>query len=117
MTDGAKTTPPPDEGVAPAIFDAADFLRTASRLPGVYRMLDLAGRVLYVGKARNLRNRLGSYFQKDPGSLKTAALLKRVVAIETTVTATETEALLLEQQLKKCEQTVHPQKHFEEILE
>lgn len=101
MTDGAKTTPPPDEGVAPAIFDAADFLRTASRLPGVYRMIDLAGRVLYVGKARNLRNRLGSYFQKDPGSLKTAALLKRVVAIETTVTATETEALLLEQQLIK----------------
>lgn len=83
----------------PATFDAADFLRLASRLPGVYRMYDAEGRILYIGKARNLRNRLGSYFQKNPGSLKTAALVSHIASIETTVTASETEALLLEQQL------------------
>lgn len=86
---------------APPVFDARDFLRSASRLPGVYRMYDSAGALLYIGKARNLRNRLGSYFQKNPGSLKTEALVRRIAAIETTITASETEALLLEQQLIK----------------
>jgi len=86
----------------PLTFDAADFLRTASRLPGVYRMYDADGKILYVGKARNLRNRLGSYFQKNPSSLKTAALVSRIARIETTVTTSETEALLLEQQLIKA---------------
>lgn len=84
-----------------AVFDARDFLRTASRLPGVYRMYDAEGALLYVGKAKNLKNRLGSYFQKNPGSPKTEALVRRIASIETTVTATETEALLLEQQLIK----------------
>lgn len=82
-------------------FDSAEFLRHASRLPGVYRMFDADGGILYVGKARNLRNRLGSYFQKTPSSLKTAALVSRIASIETTVTSSETEALLLEQQLIK----------------
>lgn len=86
----------------PPLFDAADFLRTASRLPGVYRMLDGDGRILYVGKARDLRKRLAGYFRKTPDSLKTGALVKRIVAIETTVTASETEALLLEQQQIKA---------------
>lgn len=86
----------------PPAFDATDFLRTASRLPGVYRMYGAEGQILYIGKARNLRNRLGSYFQKNPSSLKTAALVSRIASIETTVTTSETEALLLEQQLIKA---------------
>ncbi len=85
----------------PESFDAQDFLKNCSRLPGVYRMYDDGGSLLYVGKAKNLRNRLGSYFQKNPGSIKTEALVKRIATIETTITATETEALLLEQQLIK----------------
>lgn len=88
-------------GGEPAPFDAEDFLRTTSRQPGVYRMFDAGGGILYVGKARNLRARLSSYFQKNPGSLKTEALVKRIASIETTITASETEALLLEQQLIK----------------
>ena len=64
-------------------------------------MLDADGQVLYVGKARDLRARLGSYFGRQQDSIKTRALVARVAAVETTVTATETEALLLEQSLIK----------------
>ncbi|MFZ5722895.1 MAG: excinuclease ABC subunit UvrC [Pseudomonadota bacterium] len=97
MTDELPATGEPSADV----FDARDFLRTCSRLPGVYRMHAADGELLYVGKAKNLRNRLSSYFQKNPGSVKTEALVRRIAAIETTITATETEALLLEQQLIK----------------
>lgn len=106
MNDDAPA-PGDDDGtqdasaINPEGFDARDFLRNCSRLPGVYRMYAAGGELLYVGKAKNLRNRLGSYFQKNPGSIKTEALVKRIAAIETTITATETEALLLEQQLIK----------------
>lgn len=83
-------------------FDARAFLRECSTDPGVYRMLDADGRVLYVGKARNLRARLSSYFQSRPDSPKTRALVARVHDVDTTVTGSEAEALLLEQgQIKK----------------
>ncbi len=83
-------------------FDAKQFLTHCSRRPGVYRMLDGAGTVLYVGKARDLRARLNSYFQKNVASAKTRALVARIAAIETTVTGSEAEALLLEQSLIKA---------------
>ncbi len=82
-------------------FDPSAFLARCSRRPGVYRMLDADGQVLYVGKARDLRARLGSYFGRQQDSIKTRALVTRVASVETTVTATEAEALLLEQALIK----------------
>jgi excinuclease ABC subunit C len=90
-----------EPGAAGAAFDAREFLRSASQRPGVYRMFDSDGRILYVGKARNLRNRLSSYFRGTPASLKTAALVRQIARIEVTVTDSDTEALLLEQQLIK----------------
>lgn len=82
-------------------FDSRAFLRTVSTRPGVYRMLDAAGRVLYVGKAGNLKNRLSSYFRGDPGSVRTRVMLSRVADVRITVTHTEMEALLLEHTLIK----------------
>lgn len=79
----------------------ASILRTLPLLPGVYRMLGEEGEILYVGKARSLRNRVSSYFQKTIDSPKTRALVARIRDIEVTLTASETEALLLEQTLIK----------------
>lgn len=83
------------------IFDASAFLATCSGRPGVYRMFDAEARLLYVGKAKNLKKRLASYFRKTGLAPKTAALVGRIAQIETTITANETEALLLEQNLIK----------------
>ncbi|PKM04908.1 MAG: excinuclease ABC subunit C [Gammaproteobacteria bacterium HGW-Gammaproteobacteria-6] len=83
-------------------FDANAFLAAASSKPGVYRMLDEQGTLLYVGKAKNLKKRLSSYFRKSGLSPKTAALVARIQQIDTTITANETEALLLEQSLIKA---------------
>ena len=82
-------------------FDSSAFLATCSGRPGVYRMFDEAGRLLYVGKAANLRKRLASYFRKTGQAPKTAALVARIAQVETTIVANETEALLLEQTLIK----------------
>ena len=79
----------------------AAILQTLPLLPGVYRMLGRNGEILYVGKARSLRNRVSSYFQKNIQSPKTRALVERIADIEVTLTASETEALLLEQTLIK----------------
>ena len=84
-----------------APFDSSAFLATCSGRPGVYRMFDGEGRLLYVGKAKNLKKRLSSYFRKTGQAPKTAALVARIAQIETTITANETEALLLEQTLIK----------------
>ena len=83
-------------------FDAQAFLATASNKPGVYRMLDEQGTLLYVGKAKNLKKRLSSYFRKTGLSPKTEALVARIRQVDTTITANETEALLLEQSLIKA---------------
>lgn len=83
----------------------AAILKTLPALPGIYRMLGKAGEVLYVGKARQLKNRVSSYFQKNITSPKTRALVARIYHIEITITASETEALLLEQTLIK---ELHP---------
>ncbi|KNC16009.1 excinuclease ABC subunit UvrC [Pseudomonas sp. RIT-PI-a] len=84
-----------------APFDPSAFLATCSGRPGVYRMFDDAMRLLYVGKAKNLKKRLASYFRKTVQAPKTAALVGKIHQIETTITANETEALLLEQTLIK----------------
>ena len=82
-------------------FDANAFLATLTGRPGVYRMLDGGGKVIYVGKARNLKRRVGSYFRREVDSPKTRAMVAQIRAIEVTVTHTEGEALLLENQLIK----------------
>jgi excinuclease ABC subunit C len=82
-------------------FDPKDLLRHLTHRPGVYRMLDSNGQVIYVGKARDLRRRVGSYFQGKAQDAKTMALLRAVADVEVTVTRTESEALMLEYNLIK----------------
>ena len=82
-------------------FEPQSFLKTLVTLPGVYRMLDERGVALYVGKARNLRRRVSSYFREHHPSARTRSLVTQIQAIEVTVTHTETEALILESRLIK----------------
>ncbi|HET7921178.1 MAG TPA: excinuclease ABC subunit UvrC [Gammaproteobacteria bacterium] len=85
---------------APA-FDSARFLANVAGTPGVYTMLGARGEILYVGKARNLKQRLASYFRSSGVPPKTRAMLTQMVSIEVTGTHTEVEALLLENNLIK----------------
>ncbi len=78
-----------------------EFLKSVARRPGVYQMLNKNRRIIYVGKARNLRKRLASYARTSARDIKTAALLSHVAAIETIITNTEKEALILEAALIK----------------
>ena len=84
-------------------FDAEAFLKTLTKKPGVYRMIAADGAVLYVGKARNLKNRVTSYFRASGLQAKTMAMVAKIDRIDVTVTRSETEALLLEQSLIKEE--------------
>lgn len=77
-------------------FDSEAFLRAVTEQSGVYRMYDNQQTVIYVGKAKDLKKRLTSYFRKELASVKTKALVKQIAAIEVTVTHTEGEALILE---------------------
>ena len=83
-------------------FDPKPFLANLSQRPGVYRMVAANGEVLYVGKARNLKNRVGTYFTGSKAhAAKTMAMVSQIASIEVTATASETEALLLEYNLIK----------------
>ena len=84
-----------------AVFDPKPLLRHLTHHPGAYEMLDKKGTVIYVGKARDLRRRVTSYFSGRAQDAKTMALLRLVVNIQVTVTRTETEALILEWNLIK----------------
>ena len=82
-------------------FASKSFIDSLTQRAGTYQMIDSEGVVLYVGKAKNLKKRVSSYFRKTGVSAKTSALVKRIEDIDITVTETETEALILEQNLIK----------------
>lgn len=85
----------------PQPFDIKAFLQNLTQKPGVYKMLDAEGTVIYVGKAKNLKKRVSSYFLSKEASPKQQAMVARIASIEVTLTHTEAEALLLESQLIK----------------
>lgn len=84
-----------------APFEIKPFLRTLTHRPGVYRMLDAKYKIIYVGKARDLKKRVSSYFNRTHDAPKTAAMMELVVRVEVTVANTEAEALILEYSLIK----------------
>src|SRR5690348_3714872 len=90
----------PTNAPAPG-FDGKAFVRGLGTQPGVYRMYAADDSILYVGKAGELKKRVASYFNAAPKSTRTLAMLAQVARMEVTVTRTETEALLLENQLIK----------------
>ena len=92
-------------------FDSKNFLASLTHKPGVYRMLDESGQVLYVGKAKDLKKRVSSYFGSKAHHPKTMALMNRTCDVQFTVTASEQEALLLELNLIK-----EHQPHFNVLM-
>ena len=85
-------------------FDSASFLKSVPHKPGVYRMLSAEGKVLYVGKAKDLKNRVSSYFRKNLVNSRIYSMVKQIRDVQITLTSTEAEALLLESNLIKKHQ-------------
>jgi len=91
------TSSPPEN-----TFDIKAFLKNLTTRPGIYKMLNDRGEIIYIGKAKNLKNRVSSYFKTQTASIKQQTMVAKVAGIEVTVTHTEGEALLLEcQQIKR----------------
>ena len=90
-----------DEDGSAELFDSKAFLKTVPNRPGCYRMYDLRNQVIYVGKAKDLKKRLSSYFLKQDQGVKTRVLVSHIAHIEFTVTFSESEALILENELIK----------------
>ncbi len=82
-------------------FDHKNFLQNVGQSPGIYQMFDAEGVLLYVGKAKNLKKRLASYFRTSGLAIKTEAMMQKVENVQVTVTHTENEALILESNLIK----------------
>jgi excinuclease ABC subunit C len=97
MNSGSEHLP----SALPGPFDARAFVDSLPGRPGVYRMLDGEGQILYVGKARNLKSRVASYFQPSNVQPKVQALIAKTANMEVTITNSDTEALLLEYNLIK----------------
>lgn len=102
MTDTPEQADKLPESEA-AGFDHKTFLKNLTTQAGVYQMFDEAGSILYVGKAKNLKNRVSSYFRNTGLNSKTVALVGRIRQIEVTVTRSEAEALILEHNLIKSQ--------------
>jgi excinuclease ABC subunit C len=99
--EGCAARPAAAPGPPVQKFDAKSYVDTLPARPGVYRMLDSEGTILYVGKARNLKSRVGSYFQPSNVQPKVQALVAKTARMEVTITNSDTEALLLEFNLIK----------------
>ncbi|MGZ8225921.1 MAG: excinuclease ABC subunit UvrC [Methylococcaceae bacterium] len=88
--------------ISESLFDVNTFLKSLTSRPGIYKMFNDRNEVIYIGKAKNLKNRVSSYFKTQTASIKQQAMVAKVAHIEVTVTHTEGEALLLEcQQIKR----------------
>jgi excinuclease ABC subunit C len=81
---------------SPPAFNHEHFLKHLTSEPGVYRMYDVRGDVIYVGKAKNLKKRVASYFRKTVDNVKTQTLVNNIVNMDVTIVSSETEAFLLE---------------------